>query len=164
MNTLPVVLFLSTKNAARSQFAEALLRHYTGATYDIYSAGLEPGDFSPYAKKALDEIGVPYAGQVAKDVKPYLGKLNVRYLITVSHSIGERGASVFPGAIYYFNWDFPNPGLDGGSEDQIMARYRAGRDQVDAKLKAWLQEIETMATGKRRSQTVTAAVVKPITE
>jgi protein-tyrosine-phosphatase len=137
---LPVVLFLSTHNASSSQIAEALLRHKAGDQFEIYSMGLEPAEFSPLAKQVLDENGVSYAGQVAKDVTPYLGKLNVRYLFTVSEKAAQRGPTVFPGAIYYYNWDLPDPDEGGGSNEERLLRYRELLDRISQLLETWLEE------------------------
>jgi len=41
-DTTPRVLFLCTHNAARSQMAEAFLRHYAGDRFEVLSAGLAP--------------------------------------------------------------------------------------------------------------------------
>jgi arsenate reductase (thioredoxin) len=37
--TKPRVLFVCTHNAARSQMAEALLRHHAGERFEVLSAG-----------------------------------------------------------------------------------------------------------------------------
>ena len=50
------VLFLCTGNSARSQMAEALLRHQVGEQFEVFSAGLEAKGINPYAIRAMDEI------------------------------------------------------------------------------------------------------------
>jgi arsenate reductase len=146
----PVVLFLSTRNASRSQIAEALLRKAAGDQFTIYSAGLEAGEIDPHTLTVLEEVGADTSVLKAKDVKPYLGKLDVRYVITVSHRAAEKGPTVFPGAIYYFAWELDDPENDQtGSEAEILARYRALRDQIDAKIQEWLQQIEAMGNKRK---------------
>src|SRR4030067_47891 len=43
------VLFVCTHNSARSQIAEALLRRYGGADFEVHSAGTEATRVNPYA-------------------------------------------------------------------------------------------------------------------
>ena len=52
----PVILFICTHNSARSQMAEALLRHIYGEKYDVYSAGTNPTNVNPLAIKVLAEL------------------------------------------------------------------------------------------------------------
>jgi arsenate reductase (thioredoxin) len=161
-NTLPVILFLSANNASRTQIAEALFRNYAGDRFAVYSAGLEAGDFSPYAMRVLDEVGVRYDEQTAKDVKQYLGKLDVRFLVTISHQAAEQGPTVFPGALYYFHWDLTDPEIGGGNDVQTMQRFRTVRDQIDTYIKQWLSDFEQGLTNstRRRTQEIRAIQAK----
>jgi arsenate reductase len=68
------VLFLCTGNSARSQMAEALLRHYAGDQFQVFSAGLEPQGMNPYTVQVMEEIGISLTGQYAKGVEVYMGK------------------------------------------------------------------------------------------
>ena len=70
----PRVLFLCTANSARSQMAEALLRKHAGARFEVYSAGIEPGEINPLTVRVLGEIGIDASNQWAKSVELFPGQ------------------------------------------------------------------------------------------
>lgn len=49
-------LFVCVANAARSQMAEALLRHSAGDRFEAFSAGTAPTAVDPRTLEALQEI------------------------------------------------------------------------------------------------------------
>ena len=51
------VLFLCVANSARSQMAEALLRHTDPDGYEAFSAGTLPDEVDRRARMALDQLG-----------------------------------------------------------------------------------------------------------
>jgi ArsR family transcriptional regulator, arsenate/arsenite/antimonite-responsive transcriptional repressor / arsenate reductase (thioredoxin) len=51
------VLFVCTRNSARSQMAEALLRHLSRGRIDVFSAGSEPAEsVHPLVAEAVGEL------------------------------------------------------------------------------------------------------------
>ena len=82
------VLFLCTGNTARSQMAEAFLRAHAGDHFDVHSAGLKPREIDPLTIRVMAERGFDLAGQRAKGLDEYLGKVHFGYLVTVSAGSG----------------------------------------------------------------------------
>ena len=62
------VLFVCTHNSARSQIAEALLREYGGADFDVSSAGTEVTHVNPYAVRAIADLGIDWSGARSKSI------------------------------------------------------------------------------------------------
>ena len=133
------VLFLCTANAARSQIAEGLLRKRAGAHFDVHSAGLKPEAIHPFALRVLDEIGVETVELFPKQVKTFLGKLNVRHAIVLCEHVQSNCPRVFPFAIQQHYWPIEDPRAFSGTESEVFEKFREVRDQIDQKIVTWLR-------------------------
>ncbi len=136
------VLFLCTGNSARSQMAEALLRHHAGDRFDVYSAGLEPKGINPYTTRVMNEMGIELTGHSSKDLGSYLGHVNFGYVITVCDHAEERCPAVFLSMGEHLHWRFTDPAAVAGTEEEKLAAFRTVRGQIDAAIQAWLAEEE----------------------
>lgn len=138
------VLFLCTGNSARSQMAEAFLRFHGRDKFDAFSAGVEPKGINPYTEKVMAESGVAMAGQRSKGLVEYLGKEHFSYLITVCANAEESCPSAFPGVSRRLSWIFEDPAAAEGDEQAKLAKFREIRDQIEEKIKLWLNEYEEL--------------------
>jgi arsenate reductase len=145
MNDKPPVLFLCTGNSARSQMAEALLRHYAGDRFEVHSAGLGPKGVNPYTLRVMDEIGIDIRDQQSKSVSTYLGRTIFSYVITVC-SNAEANCPIFPGYTIRMHWPFDDPAAATGSDGEILAKFRLVRDQIAARIQEWLVELGVSTT------------------
>jgi arsenate reductase len=136
----PKVLFLCTGNSARSQMAEAFLRAYAGNRFEAFSAGLEPKGIHPYTQRVMDEIGVSLDGQYSKSVREYLGYVNFGYLITVCDHAEKNCPTTFLGVSHRLHWSFEDPAAHTGTEEKMLEKFRQVRNQIEAKIKSWLEE------------------------
>jgi arsenate reductase len=134
------VLFLCTGNSARSQMAEALLRHHAGDRFEAFSAGIAPKGIHPYARRVLEEIGLSMAGQYSKDVREYLGRINFGYLITLCSDAEKNCPTAFLGVSQRMHWAIDDPAAFQGSDEARLAKFRQVRDQIDEKIRDWLVE------------------------
>jgi arsenate reductase len=136
----PQILFLCTGNSARSQMGEAFMRKYAGDHLNVFSAGLEPRGINPYTIRVMGEAGIDIRDQRSKDVKEYLGKEMFRYLITVCSNAEQNCPTVWPGVNERLYWPFDDPAAATGSQEEVLAVFRRVRDEIEAKVKAWLVE------------------------
>ena len=134
------VLFLCTGNTARSQMAEAFLRKYAGRHLEAYSAGLQPSSVNPYTERVMREIGIDLSGQHSKSVREYLGKMSFSYLITVCAEAEANCPTTFPGISQRLSWVFDDPAAVEGSEEERLEKFREVRDQIERRIKLWVEE------------------------
>lgn len=135
----PRVLFLCTGNSARSQMAEALLRHLGGNRFDAHSAGLDPKGMNPLTVEALAEIGLDTKGQSSKSLQIYLGQ-KFDHVITVCDHANEK-CPAWPGKTQRHHWSFEDPAAATGTHEEQLKVFRKIRDQISARIKAWLQDV-----------------------
>src|SRR5688572_20254309 len=91
------VLFLCTGNSARSQMAEALLRHIAADRFTAFSAGTDPKPIHPLTMQVLDEIGVSTKELRSKSLREYLGHQFFSYVVIVCDHAAETCPTVWPG-------------------------------------------------------------------
>ena len=138
------VLFLCTQNSARSQIAEGLLRHLAGDRFEVMSAGLEATDeVHPCAVEAMREVGIDISDQRPKGLKTYMGKMGFNYLIIVCARAEEQCPKTFPGVGTTLSWIFEDPRRDEDLPyDSVLERFRAVRDEIELRMKDWLEHPE----------------------
>jgi len=120
--------------------AEAFLRKYGGDEFEAYSAGLEPRPIHPYTHHVMEEIGVSLSGHYSKHLKEYMGKVHFGYMITVCDEAEENCPTAFPGVSQRIHWSFRDPAAFVGSDEEKLAKFREVRDQIERRIKAWLEE------------------------
>jgi len=127
------VLFVCTHNSARSQMAEALLRHHGGDRFEAFSAGTEPRSLHPFAVRVMAEIGVDISEQLSKSVDQFVDE-PFDFVITVCDQAGEA-CPLFPGAIEQLHWSFSDPSAVEGSEEERLEAFHRVRDEIAARVR-----------------------------
>jgi arsenate reductase len=131
------VLILCTANSARSQMAEAVLRHLAGDRYEVFSAGSRATHVNPFAIRAMDELGVDIRAQFSKTFERYLGE-PFDAVITVCDNAAVD-CPFLPGAYRRIHWSFPDPAAVEGDEAKLQA-FRDVRDGLITRFKRFVQE------------------------
>lgn len=141
--TKPKVLFLCVHNSARSQMAEAFLMKYSD-NFEVMSAGLEAGTLNPYVVEAMKEVGIDISANKTKSAFDlYKQGLHFSYVITVCDRQAAESCPVFPGVTARLHWPFDDPSKFTGSKDEIMAGTRLVRDAIKAKVRAFIEVVDT---------------------
>jgi arsenate reductase len=138
----PRVLFLCTHNAARSQMAEAFLRHYAGDRFEVLSAGLAPTQVHPLTREVLTETDLDPSGLRAKGINDFLGGVSIHYAIIVCDQAEEHCPRLYPFALQTLYWPFDDPTQAAGSREECLRTFRNVRDQIAHRVRAWLDTLE----------------------
>jgi len=127
----PEVLFVCVQNSGRSQLASAILRFLAGDLVRVRTAGSVPAErVHPRVALALDEVGVPLAGEYPK---PLTDEVVRAADVVITMGCGDA-CPVYPGR-RYLDWELDDPArlsMDG---------VREVRDEVDRRVRALLAEL-----------------------
>jgi arsenate reductase (thioredoxin) len=141
-DTKPRVLFVCTHHAARSQMAEALLRHYAGERFEVLSAGAMPTRVHPLTRQVLADIGLDPSGLYAKNLDDFFAKVSIAYAIIVCDQAEDGCPRLYPFALQTIHWRFDDPTRTEGSTAERLHAFCTVRDQIDHRLRAWLETLE----------------------
>lgn len=131
------VLFLCTHNSARSQMAEGMLRDRGGDRFEVFSAGTEQTRVHPLAIEAMNEIGIDIASQTSKSLDRFIGE-QWDFVVTVCDRANEA-CPLFSGGANRLHWSFDDPAAATGSETRQLAEFRRIRDEIDARIRAFVR-------------------------
>ncbi len=136
------VLFVCIHNSARSQMAEAFVNKYGDGKIAAESAGLEPGNLNPIVVEAMQEVGIDISKNLTKSVFDFYKNGNLySYVITVCDEASSEQCPIFPGNAARLHWGFPDPSSFKGSHEEKLLGTRKIRDEIEAKIKAWVKEL-----------------------
>ena len=139
MSAKSKVLFICVHNSARSQMAEAFLRKYGGDRFEVESAGLEPGTLNPIVVEAMKEVGIDISENKTKSVFDMFKEGKVfQYVITVCDESQSERCPIFPSTLERIHWGFADPSSFQGTHEEKLDKTRQVRDQIEAKVKEWL--------------------------
>ncbi|MCX7027128.1 MAG: arsenate reductase ArsC [Spirochaetes bacterium] len=123
--------------------AEAYLAKFGGDRYAAESAGLEPGKLNPYVVRALAEDGIDISGKATRAVLDlYREGKTFDWVVTVCSKEAAERCPIFPGKVERRHWPFDDPSRFMGSDEEIMARVRALRDAIRAKVREFIAELD----------------------
>ena len=122
------VLFICTKNSARSQMAEGLINHDLAGKVQAFSAGTEPSSVHPLAIAVMMELGIDISGHRSKSLEEFLDE-KFDFVITLCDHAAES-CPVFFGGTKRVHMGFPNPTAASGSKEEQLASFRKVRDQI----------------------------------
>ncbi len=134
------LLFLCTGNACRSQMAEGWARALGGNRLTVASAGIEAHGQNPRAIAVMREAGLDISGQESTRVTDEMLR-RADLVVTVCGHADEH-CPVLPPGTRKEHWPLADPARAGGSEDEIMAVFRASRDEIRARVEDLLQRLE----------------------
>jgi arsenate reductase len=133
---LPVVLFLCTHNAGRSQMALGWFNRLADDRATAWSGGSEPGvELNPAAVAAMAEVGIDITGEFPK---PWTDEIVRAADVVITMGCGDA-CPIFPGKRYE-DWDLEDPA------GQTVDAVRPIRDEIGQRVRALLASLEVPVT------------------
>lgn len=127
----PIVLFLCTHNAGRSQMALGWFRHLAGEHAIAWSGGAEfAGEINPAVVASMAERGIDISGEFPK---PWTEEIVRAADVVVTMGCGDA-CPVYPGRRYE-DWELDDP-AGKGVED-----VRPIRDEIERRVRALLADL-----------------------
>lgn len=120
------VLFLCTRNSARSIMAEAIMNKKGFPTFTAYSAGSHAiGRVNPRALKQLEIAKLPAASLRSENWDEFRkpGAPELHFVFTVCDNAAKEVCPIWPGQPMTAHWGVPDPAAVTGTTEQIERAF-----------------------------------------
>ena len=132
------VLFICTRNSARSQMAEGLINHDLAGKVQAFSAGVEPSFVHPLAIAVMKEVGIDISRHRSKSIDEFADE-KFDFVITLCDQAAES-CPIFFGGVQRIHMGLPNPAAVSGNPEEKMAAFRKVRDQIQEEIVDFLSK------------------------
>ena len=119
--------------------AEGWARHLGGDAVLAESAGIEAHGKNPRAIAVMAEAGVDISGQESTVVDEAM-LVRADVVVTVCGHADEM-CPALPPSVHKLHWPLTDPARATGTEGEIMAAFRATRDEVERRVRGLLAEL-----------------------
>jgi ArsR family transcriptional regulator, arsenate/arsenite/antimonite-responsive transcriptional repressor / arsenate reductase (thioredoxin) len=142
------VLFLCTENSARSQMAEALLRHLSNGRVEAYSAGSHLAQqIHPFARRIMEDLGIDMSQAIPKHFEVFQGQ-SFDAIVTVCDRVVES-CPTWPGDPDRVHWSFLDPAMVQGTEAEQLQAFEQIAIQLTTRLRLLLILLERKKSSSR---------------
>ena len=119
--------------------AEGWSKSLGGDQFAVESAGIEAHGKNPRAIAVMAEAGVDISGQESTIVnQAMLERADV--VVTVCGHADEQ-CPVLPAGVKKVHWPLSDPAKATGNEEEVMAEFRATRDEVKRRVESLLDRL-----------------------
>lgn len=122
----PIIYFICTGNACRSQMAEGFGKVILGDDWTVMSGGIEAHGVNPLAVKAMQEVNIDISDQTSDKID--IDLLNKAKLVVTLCDHAEAHCPVVPNHVKKVHWGFEDP---AGKDWSIFQQVR---DQIGQRI------------------------------
>ena len=123
--------------------AEAYLKKFGGDKFHVESAGLEEGKLNRIVVQAMKEDGIDISQNQTKSVFDLRAEgRRYDYVITVCDAANAERCPVFHGRVTKLAWWFDDPSRFVESADEKFQQLRAVRDEIQAAVQSFVDELK----------------------
>jgi arsenate reductase len=120
--------------------AEGWARELGGDWLQVGSAGIQSHGLNPLAVKVMAESGVDISGQQSTKLTDDMLSA-ADYLVTVCGHADEH-CPVLPASVRKEHWPLSDPAKAKGSADEVLAVFRASRDDIRRRVAELMSRLE----------------------
>ena len=133
------VLFLCTGNSARSQMAEAMLRHQTDGRVDARSAGSHPKALHSNAVRVMAEYGIDISGATTKHLRRF-ARTRFDHVVTLCDKVREI-CPEFPSQPETAHWSIADPAFEGESATESYPAFVRTAEDIDRRVAVFIAQL-----------------------
>jgi len=121
--------------------AEGWGKHFAAGRIEVQSAGIEAHGKNPRAIAVMAEAGIDISGQESTKVTQAM--IDAADVVVTVCGHADEHCPVLPASVRKIHWPLNDPAKAQGSEEAVMAIFRAARDDIRDRVGLLIAELLT---------------------